>query len=142
MSTGSDDVIGIRASLGSGGRLGIASFRYGWKLTGSWFADRAELTPGVPEYSAKGSLWLTRSTFKKTETLTLRIDAAENGPRIFAGEELGRYSVLDFSLSLTILGATARFEIKNMLDEQYETVPGMFMPGTHYRFGLNWRVFD
>jgi hypothetical protein len=141
-SSGSDDVAGIRASLESGGSLGIASFSYGWKLSGSWFADRAEITPGVPEYSARGSLWLRRSTFKKTETLTLRIDAAENGPRMFAGTELARYSVLDFTLSLTILGATARFEMKNLLDEKYETVPGMLMPGRHYRFGLNWRVFD
>ena len=45
-------------------------------------------------------------------------------------------------MSLTVLGAVAKFEMKNILDEKYETVPGMYMPGTHYRFGINWRLFD
>jgi outer membrane receptor protein involved in Fe transport len=142
MSEGSDDVIGLRASLKGKGSTGVASFDYGWRLTGYWFADRAEITPGVPEYHVKGGLWLSRPSFRKTELLTVRVEASDTGSRLFPGIELGRYALLDFSVSLTVLGAIARFEMKNVLDEKYETVPGMYMSGRHYRFGLNWRLFD
>jgi hypothetical protein len=142
MSNDSDDVIGLRASLTGDGSTGLASFDYGWRLTGYWFADRAEITPGVPEYSIRGGIWLSRPSFSRTELFTIRIDATETGSRLFPGIELDRYALLDFSLSLTVLGAVVRFEMKNILDTEYETVPGMYMPGTHYRFGINWRLFD
>jgi hypothetical protein len=142
MSDGSDDVIGLRASLRGGGSTGIASFSYHWQLRGYWFADRAEITPGVPEYYARAGLWLSRPSFKKTESFTIGVYASETGSRLFPGVELGPYSLLDLSVSLTVIGAVVRFEMKNVLDEQYETVPGMYMPGSHYRFGINWRLFD
>jgi outer membrane receptor protein involved in Fe transport len=142
MSDGSDDVIGLRASLRGGGSTGIASFSYNWQLRGYWFADRAEITPGVPEYYARAGLWLSRPSFKKTEHFIIGVHASETGSRFFYGVELGRYTLLDLSVSLTVLGAVAKFEMKNILDEKYETVPGMYMPGKHYRFGINWRLFD
>jgi hypothetical protein len=142
ISDGRDDVIGLRASLKGDGSTGVASFDYGWRLTGYWFADRAEITPGVPEYHVRGGIWLSRLSFKRTELFTIGIDASETGSRLFPGMELDRYTLLDFSLSLTVLGAVARFEMKNILDEKYETVPGMYMPGRHYRFGINWRLFN
>jgi hypothetical protein len=141
-SDGSDDVIGLRASLRGGGATGVASFDFRWQLSGYWFADRAEITPGVPEYHMLGGLWLTRPSFKKTETFTVGVLASETGSRHFPGAELGRYTLVDLSASLTVLGAVVRFEMKNILDEKYETVPGMYMPGRHYRFGINWRLFD
>ena len=142
MSDGSDDVFGLRASMRGGGSTHIASFDYHWRLTGYWFADRAEITPGVPEYYVRGGFFLSRPSFKKTELFTIGVFASETGSRHFPGIELERYTLLDLSASLTIMGVVARFEMKNMLDEKYETVPGMYMPGTHYRFGLNWRLFD
>ena len=142
MSDGSDDVIGLRASIRGGGAAGVASFDYTWRLTGYWFADRAEITPGVPEYHVRGGIWLSRPSFKKTEIFTIGLSASETGSRLFPGIELGRYVLLDLSLSITVIGAVVRFEMKNMLDEQFETVPGMYMPGRHYRFGINWHLFD
>lgn len=142
MSGGSDDVFGLRASMRGGGSTHIASFDYNWRLTGYWFADRAEITPGVPEYYVRGGFFLSRPSFKKTELFTIGVFASETGSRHFPGIELERYTLLDLSASLTIMGVVARFEMKNMLDEKYETVPGMYMPGAHYRFGLNWRLFD
>ncbi len=142
MSEGSDNVTGVRASLKGGGSTGIASFSYHWQLRGYWFADRAEITPGVPEYYARAGLWLSRPSFKKTELFTIGVYASETGSRLFHGVELDRYSLLDLSVSLTVIGAVVRFEMKNILDEQYETVPGMYMPGSHYRFGINWRLFN
>jgi hypothetical protein len=142
MSRGQDDLYGVRASLKGSGSLGVLSFDYGWDLSGYLFAERPELTPGIPRYHARGGVWLSRPSFRKTEMLTFGFSASETGPRMFQGTELARYSVVDFSLSLTILGAVAKFEMKNLLDEQYETVPGMYMPGRHYRFGLNWKLFN
>jgi outer membrane receptor protein involved in Fe transport len=142
MSEGSDDVFGLRASLRGGGSAHVASFDYHWRLTGYWFADRPEITPGVPEYYVRGGLFLSRPSFKKTELFTIGVIGSETGSRFFPGTELERYALLDLSVSLTIMGVVARFEMKNMLDVKYETVPGMYMPGTHYRFGLNWRLFD
>ncbi len=142
MSDGRDDVIGLRAALRGGGSTGVASFDYGWKLTGYWFADRAEITPGVPEYHVRGGIWLSRPSFKRTELFIIGLNASETGSRLFPGAELGRCTLLDFSLSITVLGAVVKFETKNILDEKYETVPGMYMPGRHYRFGINWRLFD
>jgi hypothetical protein len=142
MSEGSDDVFGLRASLRGGGSTGVASFDYHWRLTGYWFADRAEITPGVPEYHVHGGLWLSRPSFKKTELFTIGVFASDTGSRFFHGTELGRYALLDLSASITVMGAVVKFEMKNVLDEKYETVPGMYMPGSHYRFGINWRLFD
>jgi len=141
-SDGSDDVIGLRASLKGGGGTGLASFDYRWQISGYWFADRAEITSGVPEYHVLGGLWLTRPSFKKTEKFTVGVQASETGSRLFPGVELGEYTLIDLSASLTVLGAVVKFEMKNVLDEKYETVPGMYMPGRHYRFGINWRLFD
>jgi hypothetical protein len=141
-SAGSDDVIGIRGSLGGSGSLGLAGFGYGWNLSGYWFGDRAEITPGVPRYEAKAGIWLRRPSFKKTELFILRMDGSETGERFFHGEELGGYALLDLSVSLSIIGAVAKFEVLNVLDQKYETFPGMYMPGRHYRFGLNWLLFD
>ncbi len=142
MSEGSDDVFGLRASLRGGGSTGLASFDYHWRLTGYWFADRAEITPGIPEYHVHGGLWLSRPSFKKTELFTIGVFASDTGSRFFHGTELGRYALLDLSASITVMGAVVKFEMKNILDEKYETVPGMYMPGSHYRFGINWRLFD
>jgi hypothetical protein len=142
MSEGKDDIFGIRAAAAGGGPVGIWSFDYSWQLSGCWYGDRALITPGIPEYGFRGALWLSRPSFRKTELLTFGLIASETGSRMFGDVELGRYSVLDFSLSLTILGAVAKFEMKNLLDEKYETVPGMYMAGVHYRFGLNWRLFN
>jgi hypothetical protein len=142
VSSGSDDVIGIRASLKGGGSTGIASFDYHWRISGYWFADGAAITPGVPEYHARGRLWLSRPSFRSTETFTIGLGVSETGKRLFPQAELDRYSLLDLYISITVIGAIVKFEMKNLLDEKYETVPGMYMPGMHYRFGINWRLFN
>jgi hypothetical protein len=141
-SEGRDEVAGLRASLGMEGSTGLLGFYYGWRATGRWFAERAEITPGVPRYDMRIGLWLSRPSFRKTELFTMRADFSETGSRLFHGEELGRYSLLDFSISITVIGTVVRFEMKNVLDERYETVPGLYMSGRHYRFGINWRLFD
>jgi outer membrane receptor protein involved in Fe transport len=85
---------------------------------------------------------LSRPSFKKSEIFTIGAYVSETGRRLFEGTELGRYTLLDLSMSITVIGAVVRFDMKNVLDERYETVPGMYMPGRHYRFGINWRLFD
>jgi outer membrane cobalamin receptor len=74
--------------------------------------------------------------------VTIGVYASDTGSRRFAGVELGRYSLVDLSLSITVIGAVVKFEMRNVLDEHYETVPGMYMPGINYRFGINWHLFD
>ncbi len=141
-SAGEDDVVGLRASLAGGGATGILSIDYRWTLSGSWFADEAALTPGIPVYRIRGGLKLSRRSFGKSETVTLGIYASDTGSRRFGDVELGRYALLDLSLSITVIGAVVKFEMKNALDEKYETAPGLYMPGVNYRFGINWRLFD
>jgi outer membrane receptor protein involved in Fe transport len=141
-STGSDDIAGIRGMISGGGSTGLFDFDYGWRLAGTWYAEKATLTEGVPSYAARGGLWLSRPSFRATEMLILRIDALESGERRWGEVVLDRFMTLDLSVSLTVIGAVVRFEMKNALDEQYETVPGMLMPARNYRFGINWHLFD
>jgi hypothetical protein len=141
-SAGDDDVIGVRARLGGTGSIHLFGFEYGYALSGAYYLDRAEITHSVPEYSVKLGAWLSRLSFKKTERFVLRLDMAEVGKSLHGQERLGRYFLADVSASITVMGAIVKFEVLNILDEKYETVPGYFMPERHYRFGINWQLFD
>jgi hypothetical protein len=141
-STGKDDVIGMRGRISGDGSTGMLGFDYGYTLSGTWFFDRAEITEGVPEYSIKLGVWFSRLSFKETERFILRMDICEMGESSFGSARLGRYNVIDLSASITVMGAIVKFEVLNLLDEKYETIPGFNMPERHYRFGLNWHLFD
>lgn len=141
-SSGADDVAGIRARFSGDGATGLFGIRYGWVLSGFWYGDRAALTEGIPAYGARCGLWLSRRSFKKTENFILRLDAFEAGERDFGAARLEPYSVIDLSASITVIGAVVKFQIKNILDERYETRPGTLMPERNYRFGINWHLFD
>lgn len=141
-SAGSDDVAGIRGLLGGSGATGLLGFDYRWRLSGVWYADKAVLTESVPSYAVRGSLQLSRPSFRATELFVLRIDGLESGERRWGDAALDRFLAIDLSASITVIGAVVRFEMKNLLDEEYETVPGLLMAGRHYRFGIYWRLLD
>jgi len=139
---GGDDVIGMRGRAAGRGGPVVLGFGYRWEMEGTWFADRAGLTGGIPDYSIGAGLSLSRLSFKKTELLVLRLDAVEAGKVRWNGAVLDRRLVLDLSASITVMGAVVKFQWKNLTGEEYQTVPGLLMPGRHYRFGINWRLFD
>ncbi|MDD3641927.1 MAG: TonB-dependent receptor [Candidatus Krumholzibacteria bacterium] len=140
--TGADDVAGIRGTASGGGATGLLGFDYGWRFSGVWYADKATITESVPSHAVRCGIWASRRSFRSTETFTVRVDLLESGERRWEDAVLDRYATVDLSASITVIGAVVRFELKNILDEEYRTVPGLLMPGRQYRFGINWRLFD
>lgn len=122
-----------------GDRLGI---HYG--VTGSFelYDERSELTGGIPEYRLMGGLLLSRKLFKETETLSFRWDTELVGDRYWEKGDLQGYMTHDLSISMTLLKARVAFQYRNLLDEEYETVPGFLMPGRHYIVGIWWELLD
>lgn len=139
-STGDDEVAGVRSGYRGDARLFGTGI--GYSIGVEYFGKRSEYTPGVPEYRFMGNLRLKRRFFKDTETLSLLLSACHVGPRNWAESLLERYSVLNASFSMTVMSATVRFEMRNILDTRYETVPGYWMPERHFRMGVIWNILD
>ena len=140
---GNDDggrVTGARGRFSDNGD--ILGLRYGVAASLELYGERSELTRGIPEYRIVGGLLLQRDVFKETETLSLRCDAEIVGERVWEGIDLPAYMTYDVSLSMTILSARVAFQYRNILDEEYETVPGFLMPGRHYIIGIWWELLD
>ena len=113
-------------------------------LNGSFelFGERSDFTEGIPEYRIRGGLLLRRKIFKATETVSLRWDAEVVGERYWEGGGLKDYMTHDLSCSLTLLRARVVFQYRNILNEEYETVPGYLMPGRNYVIGIWWELLD
>ncbi len=139
-SEGEADIVGLRSRITGTGLVYGAG--YGYSLGAEYFASRSDYTQGVPEYRILARIYLNRPSFKGTEMLTLRLDAVETGRRDFCGVRLGRYMVLNFSASMTVMSAVVRFQYLNLLDTLYETVPGFSMDRRHFRIGVMWDFFD
>jgi hypothetical protein len=112
------------------------------KLGADLYSERSPWTPGIPAYRILFSAQMSRRVFKETETVTLRWDSRFEGKREWAGVELGAYDVHTVSISMTLLSAILRGEVRNLLDERYETVPGYYMPGRYWTIGIIWSFFD
>ncbi|MBN2071438.1 MAG: TonB-dependent receptor plug domain-containing protein [Candidatus Krumholzibacteriota bacterium] len=139
-SSGRSDVTGIRSSInGDGKAFGIdLAARAG----GEYFGKRSDFTYGIPEYRITGEIRIKRRFFKDTETLMLMLGGAIVGPRDWDGIELGRYTILNASFSMTVMSAIVKIEMRNLFDTQYQTVPGYLMPERHFRVGVIWKIFD
>lgn len=125
--TGSGDLFGIHCGVNG-------SFEI--------YDDRSDLTEGIPEYRLTGGLLLRRKVFEETETLSLRWDTELVGDRYWEGGDLQGYMTHDLSISMTLLRARVAFQYRNILNEEYETVPGFMMPGRHYVVGIWWELLD
>ncbi len=137
---GSDLVAGARGRADAAWK--VLGFDCALSLGGEGYAEREALASGVPEYRILGEFGLGRRLFDGKELLTAGISAELAGRRAWPDETLPVYRVLDFKSSLTIMSARVSFEMRNLLDEQYETVPGFTMPGRHYTIGVFWELSD
>jgi outer membrane receptor protein involved in Fe transport len=134
------DVTGVRGRYV--GRYSLFGFDCRLNASLERFGERSGFTPGIPEYRAVGGLLVRRAVFKQTETLSLRWDTEFVGERSWDGTKLDDYMLHDLSCSLTILKARLVFQYKNLLNTEYETVPGFSMPGRHYIVGIWWELID
>ncbi|MBN2185443.1 MAG: TonB-dependent receptor [Candidatus Krumholzibacteriota bacterium] len=139
-STGRSDVTGARSRFNRRERLFGIDFMI--SAGAEYFGERSDFTFGIPEYRFTGNLTMKRRFFKRTETLTLTLGGSVVGPRNWDGRELERYNLMNASFSMTVMSAAVRFEMRNLFDTKYETVPGYLMPERHIRFGLTWDIFD
>lgn len=137
---GSGEVLGIR---GSYKRLGeIIGIGFGLFLSMELFEERSDWTPGIPDYRLLSRLHLERRFFGDTELVSINWDTEVVGDRMWEGAELGAYSVNNLSASVTVLGARVRFQLRNIFDTKYETVPSFFMPERFYVIGVQWKLRD
>ena len=121
-----DEVIGarIRGRPARGGRFsasiaGIPSPR-------STTAAAAIIPPEFPSTAFRGASTLKGVSFKNTETATLGDLRRSRWKERLGRSEPGRdYSVLNASISVTVMSAVAHLEWRNILDERYETFPGI-----------------
>ena len=139
-SIGSSEVTGARSRFNGKAKLFGIDFRI--SAGAEYFGKRSDFTFGIPEYRFTGDLRMKKRFFKMTETLTLILGGSVVGPRNWDGRELEKYSLLNASFSMTVMSAIVRFEMRNLFDTKYETVPGYLMPERHIRFGVIWNIFD
>jgi hypothetical protein len=139
-SEGDGEVVGGKIRAWRHGAY--AGFEYGVSFGMEAFSRRSDWTPGIPRYRLAGGVRISRRVFKETEVVTLRYDVQSCGRRSWGDAELGGYSVHDVTVSMTLLSAVIRFQVKNVLDERYATVPGFLMPERHYLIGISWELFD
>ena len=139
-SEGSGAVAGIRARFSGGAKvLGVdCSLTLGVE----GYPEREALASGVPRYRAVGEARLQRRIFSGTELISLKLDSELAGKREWNGGMLPEYHVHNVAASLSIMSTRLSFEYRNILNEQYETVPGYTMPPRHYRIGVFWELFD
>lgn len=139
-SSVTQEVSGVRAEYGDNGEYRGA--KYGYKLAGEYFLNRSDYSSGIPEYRVSGNLYLKIPVFKDTETLTLRFDSIETGKRSWGTVNLEPAAVQNFSASITIMSAIVKFQIKNIMDFRYQTVPGYYMDERHLRIGIIWNLIN
>ena len=137
---GSEEVSGVSARFGED--LSWRRFTLELEGGGEYFFETGGLRAGVPEYTATGNLYLRFPIFKKTETITLHLNSMAFGARQWHGESADPGSVHNFSLSMTLMSAVIRFQYKNILDTEYQTVPGFNMAERHFRIGILWNLSD
>ncbi len=140
-SDGTGSVAGARIRFTRRGGL-FGGISYGLSAGMQAFAERSPYTPGIPEYRALGGIELERRVFKDTEILSLRWDLEAVGKRSWYGEELDPYLVTSVHGMMTLMGARIRLEMNNILDVEYETVPGYMMSERNYRIGIFWQLPD
>lgn len=139
-SEGEGEVTGGKARFVYNGDL--LGFDYGLKLGLEVFGKRSDWTPGIPRYRFTGGLRISRSVFRESEVVTLRWDSEASGNREWGDVELDAYAVHNIALSMTLMGAVIRFQVKNLFGTKYETFPGFLMPEQHYLIGVFWELFD
>ncbi|MGD1048748.1 MAG: hypothetical protein ABR899_08375, partial [Candidatus Krumholzibacteriaceae bacterium] len=139
-SEGSGKVAGGRARLAGRTKLLGADCTLSLGLEG--YPERGALAQGVPTYRATGEVAVDRRILGGSELVSLKIDSEFDGERQWSAERLPAYHVLNAAASLSIMSARVSFEYKNLLNEQYETVPGYTMPPRHYIIGIFWNLFD
>ncbi|UCF06752.1 MAG: TonB-dependent receptor [bacterium] len=137
---GAAEVIGGSGIFTRRGRF--LGFDYGINMGLEVFGKRSAYTNGIPEYRVRGGTYLSRRLFKQTETLSIRFDFEAAGDRIWEDMALDPYQVLHLSAGMTIMSARIRFQVRNLLDETYETVPGFSMSGRYFIIGMTWSLFD
>ena len=139
-SAGRNEVSGIRAGLDRS----FAWRRFDLRLEagGEYFFDRSGLGSGIPEYGAVGNLYLSFPIFKETEVMTIHLNSIVFGEREWNEQGADPAAVHNFSLSMTLMSALVRFQYKNILNTEYQTVPGYFMAERHFRVGILWNLPD
>ncbi len=135
---GFEEVSGIRARFGED--LSWRRFTLELEAGGEYFFETGGIGAGVPEYTATGNLYLRFPMFRRTEIMTLHLNSMAFGRRHWYGEYTDSDSVHNFSLSLTLMSAVIRFQYKNILDTEYQTVPGFNMAERHFRVGILWNL--
>ncbi len=139
-STGSGLVAGARGRLDAGAKiLGVDCATI---LSGEGYPEREALADGVPAHRVIAEIALSRRILGGTELLSAGLAAEFAGKRSWPSGELPSYRVLDFRASLTVMSARVSFELRNLLDESWETVPGYTMPGRYYTIGIFWELLD
>jgi hypothetical protein len=136
----SQSVIGCRGRLNSWGEFW--RFRWGWQGFFQFFPYGRENVCGIPHYRLRSEASVKTDVFKNTEVLKLWWRVNLTGQRNWCDTKLDPFVLHDLGLSMTILGATVRGEYRNILDEEYETVPGFIMPGRYWMIGIYWEFFD
>ena len=106
------------------------------------FAKRSGVTSGIPSYRLTGELGISRGIFGGAERASLSLNSEVVGRRSWEGTELDAYHVHGIAASLTVMGARVSFEYRNVLDAEYETVPGYLMPRRYFLIGIFWELFD
>ena len=139
-STGSGLVAGVRARVDGGAKiLGVDCAA---AVSGEGYPEREALADGVPSRRLLAEIALSRRILGGTELLSAGLAVEFAGKRSWPAGELPSYRVLDFRASLTIMSARVSFELRNLLDESYETAYGYTMPGRYYTIGIFWELFD
>lgn len=135
-----DDTYGVRTGYGWEGSKG--SFTFGLSCSGEYYASDGDLPNGIPRYRFLGRAFVKVPVFNESEILTIRFDSIETGKRSWGEIELDQAAVQNFSASISLMSAVIRFQIKNLLNTEYETVPGLRMAERHFRIGLVWNLVD
>ncbi|MCD6379874.1 TonB-dependent receptor plug domain-containing protein, partial [bacterium] len=139
-SSNIEEVSGIRAEYGVDGKY--RGSRFGYKLAGDYFLTGNDYTDGIPEYRVSGNLFLKMPVFKDTETLTLRFDSIETGRRSWGTMVIEPAAVQNFSVSITLMSALIKLQIRNFMDSRYQTLPGYYMGERHFRIGIIWNFVN
>jgi len=134
------DLYGMRAGYRREGEFW--GMKTGFSLNGEYYHDREDLPDGVPQYRFLGGLYLKIPVFDRSETLTIRLDSIETGARRWGTTKLDAAAVQNLSASITLMSSIIRFQVKNFLDYEYQTVPGYRMGERHIRIGIEWNLVN